>query len=206
MDDLATFELLSLVSKITSELQNHLGITDRTLAEFVIAQHEKCSSIAEFRQSLDAIGAEFPQSLIESIDRLILTMHPKHKNKENGHKEQNGESKNLDEKNNKARLFNGLAMQDKEQTWDDDDLTTETSKPEDDTFAQLEGLAASSTQPLRKRKHEGHYDDEKDRGRSNYHRLETHSGGHYGEKRRRSLPHSSVRQPPIPEIDILPQL
>ena len=32
MDDLASLELLSLVSKVTSELQNHLGISDKTLA------------------------------------------------------------------------------------------------------------------------------------------------------------------------------
>ena len=36
MDDLESLELLSLVSKVTSELQNHLGISDKTLAEFVM--------------------------------------------------------------------------------------------------------------------------------------------------------------------------
>ena len=41
MDDFTSLELLSLVSKVTSELQNHLGISDKTLAEFVIDQHEK---------------------------------------------------------------------------------------------------------------------------------------------------------------------
>ena len=37
MDDLESLELLSLVSKVTWELQNHLGVSDKTLAEFVIA-------------------------------------------------------------------------------------------------------------------------------------------------------------------------
>ena len=79
MDDLESLELLSLVSKVTSELQNHLGISDKTLAEFVIAQHAECKSLSEFQDKLEAMGAEFPQSLIESIDRLVKTMHPKYK-------------------------------------------------------------------------------------------------------------------------------
>ena len=204
MDDLAAFELLSLVSKITSELQNHLGINESTLAEFVIAQHEKCSSIAEFKQSLDAMGAEFPQSLIESIDRLVLTMHPKHKKKQNGHVEQNGDSNELDKK---ARIFKGLAIPDREQKWDEDDVALEKERPAgDDTFAQLEGLADTTNQPSRKRRHEGHHDHDRGRDRSNHHRLENRSGGHYGEKRRRSPPDSDFRRPPTPEIDEYPIL
>ena len=35
MDDLENLEFLSLVSKVTSEIQNHLGVSDKTLAEFV---------------------------------------------------------------------------------------------------------------------------------------------------------------------------
>lgn len=207
MDDLAAFELLSLVSKITSELQNHTGINDRTLAEFIIAQHEKCSSIAEFKQSLDAMGAEFPQSLIESVDRLILTMHPKRKKKQNGHVEENGDSKISDEVDKKARIFKGLAIPDREKTWDEGELATDKSKPAvDDTFAQLEGLADITSQPSRKRRHEEHRDHDRGRDRSNYHRLENQSGGHYGEKRRRSPPHSDFRRPPTPETDEYPLL
>ncbi len=82
MDDLESLELLSLVSKVTSELQNYLGISDKTLAEFVIVQHGKCSSLAEFKAQMEEMGADFPQSLVESIDRLILTMHPKRKRKQ----------------------------------------------------------------------------------------------------------------------------
>jgi ATP-dependent RNA helicase DHX8/PRP22 len=207
MDDLDAFELLSLVSKITSELQNHLGINEPTLAEFVIAQHEKCTSTADFKKSLDAMGAEFPQSLIESIDRLILTMHPKHRKKQNGHVEQDGNNKSFDEVDKKARIFKGLAIPDQEQKWDEDDIAIEKSKPQaDDTFAQLEGLADTTNQSSRKRRHEGHRDHERGRDRSNYHRLDNHSGGHYGEKRRRSPLESNFRRPPTPEVDSLPQL
>ncbi|KAK5244058.1 DEAH-box ATP-dependent RNA helicase prp22, partial [Exophiala xenobiotica] len=70
MDDFTSLELLSLVSKVTSELQNHLGITDKTLAEFVIDQHEECGGkLPEFKAALAAMGADFPNSLVESVDR-----------------------------------------------------------------------------------------------------------------------------------------
>src|SRR4051812_42649525 len=79
--DLQNLELLSLVSKITTELSNHLGITDKTLSEFVINLHGECSSLDQFKSKLAQLGVEFPNSLAETIDRLILTMHPKHRNK-----------------------------------------------------------------------------------------------------------------------------
>ena len=42
MDDpLYKLEFLSLVSKIATELENHLGINDRVLAEFIISLHEQ---------------------------------------------------------------------------------------------------------------------------------------------------------------------
>jgi len=53
------FELLSLVSKVTSELQKHLGISDKTLAEFVIAQDVQCNSLEEFEKKLEEMGADF---------------------------------------------------------------------------------------------------------------------------------------------------
>ena len=145
MDDLASLELLSLVAKITSELQNHLGINDKTLAEFVIAQHERCPSLADFKSQMEGMGAEFPQSLVESIDRLILTMHPKHKGKSQGERrngDPDGEA-GLDV-DKKTRIFKGLAMPDKEQQWEDEpESTTDNDKADgyDDTFAMLESLA-----------------------------------------------------------------
>ncbi|RVX74123.1 Pre-mRNA-splicing factor ATP-dependent RNA helicase prp22 [Exophiala mesophila] len=158
MDDFTSLELLSLVSKVTSELQNHLGISDKTLAEFVIDQHEKSSgNLADFKKALAAMGAEFPNSLVESIDRLILTLHPKHKAtksaKQNGNPD--ADLDELDAIGKKARVFKGLAVADREPAWDDyeDDMVgqkaiEETAPPgveEDDTFALLEGLAAKPT-------------------------------------------------------------
>jgi len=150
MDDLASLELLSLVSKITSELQNHLGISDKTLAEFVIAQHSKCPSLDDFKSQMAAMGAEFPQSLVESIDRLILTMHPKHRGKrQDGERNGKTDEDSRQDVDKKTRVFKGLAMPDKEQQWEDEPESTignGTTNAYDDTFAALENLAGKPKQ------------------------------------------------------------
>jgi ATP-dependent RNA helicase DHX8/PRP22 len=145
MDDLASLEFLSLVSRITSELNNHVGINDKTLAEFVIDQHEKSGgTISDFKNALAALGADFPNSLVESVDRLIRTMHPKYK-------AQSAQS-DMDELSaleNKAKKFSGLSVPDKVPNWDDweDDTVGQQAieeippVAEDDTFKMLEGLA-----------------------------------------------------------------
>ncbi|OQU97575.1 Helicase associated domain-containing protein [Cladophialophora immunda] len=154
MDDFTSLELLSLVSRVTSELQNHLGINDKTLAEFVIDQHEKCGgNLDKFKEALAGMGAEFPNSLVESIDRLIRTMHPKYKRVEKQPVQGNGTSDldELDAIGRKAKVFKGLAVPDREQPWTDseDDIAAQKAKranhsAEDDTFALLEGLAGNS--------------------------------------------------------------
>ena len=146
MDDLASLELLSLVSKVTSELQNHLGINDKTLAEFIIDQHEKSGGkLTEFKTAMAGLGAELPNSLVESIDRLILTMHPKYKKqKQNGRTPSDMDE--LDAIGKRAQVFKGLSVPDREPDWDD--LDDDVPGPKemlggagDDTFALLEGLA-----------------------------------------------------------------
>jgi|ERR1700722_6859751 len=79
MDDLYNLELLSLVAKITQEIDNHTGLNDKTLAEFVINLHEQSKSLSEFKQKLKDMEADFPDSFVDNMDRLIVNMHPKHK-------------------------------------------------------------------------------------------------------------------------------
>ncbi|KAJ1342975.1 hypothetical protein BSLG_002482 [Batrachochytrium salamandrivorans] len=77
MADLEKLEYLSLVSKITSELLNHTGIEDKVLAEFVINLHAQSSSnLDTFKQNLDNVGAELPESFVANLDRLIRTLLP----------------------------------------------------------------------------------------------------------------------------------
>ena len=149
-DDLTQLEFLSLVAKITQEVVNHTGINDKTVAEFVIALHDESKTLADFKANLSNVGADFPNSFVETVDRLILTMHPKHKKrqpkgddsygqKENGHAD--GE---LDEQEKKRRLFPGLALADKPapSAADKDAVMKEV----DDMMAQLES-ASKKTRP-----------------------------------------------------------
>ena len=227
MDDFASLELLSLVSRITSELQNHLGVSDKTLAEFVIAQHSKCDSLGEFKAQMEAIGADLPQTLVESIDRLILTMHPKFKGKAaNG--ESIIESKNdqcsLDDVERKSRIFSGLAVPDKEQHWAQEHLEpgAKTNALED-TFTMLEGLAGGKKleQHVRNGRKRSRSPDDVDydrerrlkgrrrsRSESNVRMRHERSEGGQGNGRRRHKEQEDdyFKRPPTPEIDDAPKM
>lgn len=109
--DLGDLEFLNLVSKVTSELKNHLGEGDRTLAEFLISTRANSSSVDEFLEKLGPSADELPRSLIDSLDRLVLTMHPKMKNKAPPKS-----SRTMEQKEN---VFGALSMPDQEVPKDD---------------------------------------------------------------------------------------
>lgn len=67
---------LSLVSKVCTELDNHLGLSDRTLAEFIIHLADKFPDPPAFRHALAENGAEFPDSLSNNLLRIIGAMKP----------------------------------------------------------------------------------------------------------------------------------
>ena len=67
---------LSLVSKVCTELDNHLGLSDRTLAEFIIHLADEFPEPPAFRQALAENGAEFPDSLSDNLLRIIGAMKP----------------------------------------------------------------------------------------------------------------------------------
>lgn len=118
--DLYNLEFLSLVAKITQEIDNHTGLSDKTLAEFVISLHDQANkSLPTFKAKLKEVGADFPDSFVENVDRLILSMHPKHKKKytkpSNGVTNADGaDSGMLTEEEKRKRMFPGLALKDKE--------------------------------------------------------------------------------------------
>lgn len=72
MEDLQKLEELSLVSKICTELENHLGINDKDLAEYIIALADKHPTVEKFKASLIKNGADFPVSMFYHIDRQWL--------------------------------------------------------------------------------------------------------------------------------------
>lgn len=114
-DDLYDLELLSLVAKITQEINNYIGFNDKTLAEFVISLHDEANGdLNKFKQKLRDMEAGFPDSFMESVDRLILTMHPKYKKKKDASGSNAGDEPMVSEEDRKRRMFPGLALQNKE--------------------------------------------------------------------------------------------
>ncbi|PFH52274.1 hypothetical protein AMATHDRAFT_74334 [Amanita thiersii Skay4041] len=116
--DLENLEFLSLVAKITQEIDNYTGIQNKEAAEFLISLHEESKGDIElFKATLKNMEAGFSDSLVESVDRLILSMHPKYK-KKRATKPINVDGKAMDteedgimsEKERQKRMFPGLAL------------------------------------------------------------------------------------------------
>ncbi|THH16647.1 hypothetical protein EW146_g4029 [Bondarzewia mesenterica] len=146
MDDLYSLEFLSLVSKITQEIDNFTGLNDKTLAEFVIDLHGQSKTLAEFKQKLKDVGADFPESFVENVDRLVLTLHPKHKKKSakaNGKTKENGVVE-IPEMDKQKRLFPGLALAD--QAWQPSFTKDDLMKEVDDMMSQFE-TSSKKTRP-----------------------------------------------------------
>ncbi|KAL2259412.1 hypothetical protein VTK26DRAFT_6916 [Humicola hyalothermophila] len=203
MDDLESLELLSLVSKVTSELQNHLGISEKTLAEFVIAQRLECSSFDEFKAKLAAVGADFPPSLVESIDRLVRTMHPKFKGKQSGANNDEADKKPGRSVEEKSSMFKALAIPDKE------------VEAVDDTLALLESLEPKRTDHGHHRKRSRSPDDyyeeskrkRKDRYRSRSRSRSRSESPPRGRRRKgRYEDDDDIFRRPPQELDDVPQL
>ncbi|KAK5165167.1 DEAH-box ATP-dependent RNA helicase prp22 [Saxophila tyrrhenica] len=135
MDDLEQLELLSLVSKVTSEINNYMGTSDKTIAEFIIAEHASCANVKDFQAKLE--DYDFPGSLAESIDRLIKSLHPKYR--KNGAKQIDDEV----DGGGKSKKFKGLSIPDKEPpAVEEEKGGAEDGGAElDDTFALLESMA-----------------------------------------------------------------
>jgi ATP-dependent RNA helicase DHX8/PRP22 len=74
MEDL---QRLGLISKVCSELDNHLGFSDKTLAEFIIHLAQQHPSPKQFQKALLENGAEFPDNFADNLHRLINKMSGK---------------------------------------------------------------------------------------------------------------------------------
>ncbi|KAK3391243.1 ATP-dependent RNA helicase DHX8 [Podospora didyma] len=204
MDDLESLELLSLVSKVTSELQNHLGISEKTLAEFLIAQRVECASLSEFKEKLAKVGADFPPSLVESIDRLVFALHPKFKGQQNGdHREHDEEPHHGRSAEEKTKVFKGLSIPDKE------------TDAIDDTLALLESLEPKRQdrdRPARKRSRTpGDRRDDSRRKRKDRYRSRSRSRSASpprgrGKNGRYNNDDDMFKRPPLPEMDDNPIL
>ena len=72
--DIQNLQQLGLISKVCSELDNHLGFSDKTLAEYIIHIAGKHVEAGGFQKELSENGAEFPLSFAENLMRIITTL------------------------------------------------------------------------------------------------------------------------------------
>eukprot|EP00898_Chlorokybus_atmophyticus_P004046 jgi/Chlat1/4642/Chrsp3S05597 len=76
MAELAKLQQLALVSKVCTELETHLGMGDKTLAEFVIDLAKEKDTPVSFSKTLASQGAELPLSLATTLLTIIQRMRP----------------------------------------------------------------------------------------------------------------------------------
>ena len=110
MEDLRKLEHLSLVFKVCIELENHVGLTDRDIAEFVIALAEKHQTWEHFKSVLLENGAEFSDSLVANLLRLTQHMKSASSKTRDVNLSQVQKAVNWTENEKKRELFLGLAI------------------------------------------------------------------------------------------------
>src|ERR1700738_379172 len=146
--ELQQLEYLSLVSKISQELSNHVGIADKTLAEFIIEIHNQSSSVEAFQRELDNIDSGLSHTFVENLDRLIRRMHPNHQLK--------GKRVKVEDDNKKS-IFRGLAIPDQPREWDSEERDAKKMRMDveemDDTLSRLVGMEKEVKSEKRKREH-----------------------------------------------------
>ncbi|RDA93968.1 hypothetical protein CP533_5055, partial [Ophiocordyceps camponoti-saundersi (nom. inval.)] len=217
MDDVSNLELLSLVSKVTSELQNHAGTSDKTLAEFLIFQRVESSSLEDFRIWLDTVQNPFPESFVNSLDRLVLTLHPKFKGNAKADGGAARPSRTLEDK---EKIFSGLALPDQQPQ--DEKNGGGGGDAIDDTLALLEGLEGKAKAgPPSKKRRRSPEDDPTDRQRRRERKRDRHhslsrsrspddesfrDGNRDSRKDKRRRSDARMNRSPEPEADETPQM
>ncbi|KAK0174577.1 hypothetical protein PV327_010335 [Microctonus hyperodae] len=133
MDEVTRLEHLSLVSKICTELENHLGLNDKDLAEFVIHLAEENTTFEAFKKALFEYGGEFPDSFISNLLRIIQHMKPSKSSEKNS---------TLTKQEEIAKRYPGLALANTQKFNTDDNHDDNIVN---DAMASLELLAPSNS-------------------------------------------------------------
>ncbi|KAI4460494.1 atp-dependent rna helicase [Holotrichia oblita] len=182
MNEIEKLEHLSLVSKVCTELENHLGMNDKDLAEFIIHLSEKHNTFEAFKKVLLENGAEFSDSFIANLLRIIQHMKPNRKNIN---------SMIATKSSSLVEQFPALAMPNEPQRTiteflgeEIDTIKVETTKDDDDIvanlMAQLEADAPSKKQKLQQPKQDDNVT------RKNRQRSRSRSKERYRSRSRRS--------------------
>ncbi|VFQ81357.1 unnamed protein product [Cuscuta campestris] len=75
-DGLKRLEYLSLVSKVCSELETHIGVADKVLGEFITEMGRNCETVDEFDAKLKESGAEMPDYFVRTLLTIIHAILP----------------------------------------------------------------------------------------------------------------------------------
>ncbi|KAJ3119772.1 DEAH-box ATP-dependent RNA helicase prp22 [Nowakowskiella sp. JEL0407] len=138
-------EELSLISKLSLEVLNHTGINDKTLAEFILDLHKNSKSLASFKKKLKKVGAEFDDSFIFNIDRIIRAFNTSNESAANAENdtEQNdgGWFEENEDKVYRAKKYPGLAIPD---NYNHAKKLEEDLKVAEDTLSGFESLLRNS--------------------------------------------------------------
>ncbi|CAK8675172.1 unnamed protein product [Clavelina lepadiformis] len=202
MEELEKLEYLSLVSKVCTELDNHLSLNDKDLAEFVIKLALKHQTFNRFSKALKKKGAEFPETFTKNLLSLILRMHPnstKNKNDDVVEETNDTDSSKLppDSREKYKSMFPALCQPDKLQVvskLESENISKEDAKDADNTLKMLEGMRSESSvekkektsRDSRRRRLSPSPKRERKRGRD-----KSRSPSHHYDKRSRSSRHRS---------------
>ncbi|KAH6779092.1 ATP-dependent RNA helicase [Perilla frutescens var. hirtella] len=90
-DGLKKLEYLSLVSKVCTELETHLGNGDKVLAEFITEMGRNCETVDEFDAELKENGAEMPDYFVRTLLTIIHAILPPKPKSKSGKGSKEGE-------------------------------------------------------------------------------------------------------------------
>ncbi|KAJ8632634.1 hypothetical protein MRB53_025970 [Persea americana] len=74
--DLQKLEYLSLIHKVCTELESHVGCNDKVLAEFITELGRKSETVDEFDKKLKENGAELPDYFVRTLLKIIHAILP----------------------------------------------------------------------------------------------------------------------------------
>ncbi|CAN0843863.1 Probable pre-mRNA-splicing factor ATP-dependent RNA helicase DEAH5 [Linum grandiflorum] len=75
-DDLKNLEYLSLISKLCTELETHVGLGEKVVAEFITDMGRECASVKEFHSKLKEKELVIPDYLIRTLLTIIHAILP----------------------------------------------------------------------------------------------------------------------------------
>mmetsp|Transcript_12824 Transcript_12824/g.38739 ORF Transcript_12824/g.38739 Transcript_12824/m.38739 type:complete len:1220 (-) Transcript_12824:544-4203(-) len=77
MAELQKLQELSIISKLTEEIENHTGLAEKSLAEFIFSLSKGSKSVRDFQKQLNENGAEFQESLVHTLWNIIQRLQMK---------------------------------------------------------------------------------------------------------------------------------